>query len=331
VGIVASDTPPPVLRGAPRTATLPPSMEREGGHDEVRQTEDPAPRGRIWLLALGAGLGLAAAASGLIVPAPGTRGALPDDAVARVNGTIIQQSDYDRLLAGLASDKRNPIDDASRRHVLDRMIDEELLVQRGLDLGLAHYDRRVRANLTGNLLDSIVSTAEQREPEPDALRKFYAEQRDFFARPGRFHVRQVFIRIPLGGDEDALRARAAEAVAALRDGAAFEAVAAEYGDQQISPLPDAELPALKLREYIGPTGLDHVLALQVGETSQAVRSGAGLHIFRLVSMRPPSVPPFAEIEAQVRSEWRRRTGDRALRAYLDQLREEADIVTRPQP
>ena len=38
---------------------------------------------------------------------------------------------------GVEGDLRNPIDDAMRRRVLDRMIDEELLVQRALDLGLA--------------------------------------------------------------------------------------------------------------------------------------------------------------------------------------------------
>jgi parvulin-like peptidyl-prolyl isomerase len=281
-----------------------------------------------WLLALGAAAGLAAAASSLILPPEGSDGALPDDAIARVNGTIIQRVDYERLVAALARDKRNPIDDAAREHVLNRMIDEELLVQRGLELGLAHYDRRVRANLTSNLIDSVVSTAEEREPESSELRAFYDEQQGFFTRPGRYRVHQIFLRIPRAGDENEINARADEAIAALDEGQPFDEVAAAYGDGAISPLPDSELPALKLREYIGPTALDHVLALEVGETTAPVRSGAGLHILRLVAMRPTATPPFDEIEPQVRSEWRRRTGDRALRAYLDQLREEADIVLR---
>jgi len=296
------------------------------------QAQGPGPgtgsRRSRQLLALGAAVGLIAAASSLIVPPEGSEAPLPDDAIARVNGTIIQRVDYERLVAALASDKRNPIDDAAREHVLNRMIDEELLVQRGLDLGLAHYDRRVRANLTGNLIDSIVSTAEEREPESGELRAFYQENQDFFTRPGRYRVHQIYMRIPLAADEVAIRARADEAVAAIAEGRPFAEVAATYGDNAISPLPDAELPALKLREYIGPTALDHVLALEVGETSPPLRSGAGLHILRLVAKRPSATPPLDEIEPQIRSEWRRRTGDRALRAYLDQLRAEADIVTR---
>ena len=36
-------------------------------------------------------------------------------------------------------------------------------------------------------------------------------------------------------------------------------------------------------------------------------------------------PALDTIRQQVENEWRRRAGDRALRAYLDQLREEVDV------
>ena len=42
----------------------------------------------------------------------------------------------------------------------------------------------------------------------------------------------------------------------------------------------------------------------------------------------PYSTPLAEIEDLVRREWRRRAGDRALRGYLDQLREDGDVVVR---
>jgi parvulin-like peptidyl-prolyl isomerase len=57
-----------------------------------------------------------------------------------------------------------------------------------------------------------------------------------------------------------------------------------------------------------------------------VRSGTGYHLLQLVEHEPPRTPELQEIENQVRSEWQRRAGDRALRSYLDELRERADIV-----
>lgn len=284
-----------------------------------------AERRTLVLLALGAAAGLLAAAGAIVAPSSTMAPGLPDDAVAIVNGVVIREDDYARLLAGFESDTRGALDAEDRRHVLDRMIDEELLVQRALALGLAQVDRRIRADLTSALIASIVSTVEDRAPEPEELAAFYEEASEFFTRPGRLHVRQVFFRVPTGTDEAEVIARAEEARAALLAGRSLDDVRAELGDQPISPIPDTLLPALKLREYVGPTALRAALELETGEVSEPVRSGIGVHLLVVVARMAAVTPPLEEIEDQVRSEWRRRAGDRALRAYLDQLRDEGEV------
>ena len=84
---------------------------------------------------------------------------------------------------------------------------------------------------------------------------------------------------------------------------------------------------MKLREYVGPSALEAVLELETGQVSPPVQSGVGVHLLRLLEMQPPRTPAFDDIEAQIRSEFIRRAGDGALRNYLDQLREESDVVT----
>lgn len=278
-------------------------------------------------LAMGAALGLLVAALGVIGERPDVDD-LPTGAVARVGDVLIRVEDYERLVAGLESDRRDPVDAKLRRHVLERMIDEELLVQRAVELGLVDIDRRVRANLTSSMIQSIVDDAEEIEPSQRDLRSFYQEHANFFTSPGRLHVRQIFFRgrsAERGSGEE----RATAALAALAGGASFAAVREEHGDDEIAPLPDVLLPALKLREYIGPTALRRALELEPGATSEPVRSGTGVHILQLVDREPARTPPFETIEEQVRNEWRRRQGDRALRAYLDGLRDDFLVITRP--
>ena len=89
-----------------------------------------------FLLGLGAVAGLIAAALGLLLPDSSSNDPPEQEIVAIVNGDVILRDDYLRLLAGFERDARNPVDDKIRQHVLDRMIEEELLVQRALDLGL---------------------------------------------------------------------------------------------------------------------------------------------------------------------------------------------------
>jgi len=175
-------------------------------------------RRAIALLTVGALAGLAAAATGLLAQ---NRAAsvIPDGAVAAVNGTAVRRADYERAVEALAADRRSAVDDATKRHVLDRLVDEELLVQRALELGLARQDRRVRGDLVAALIESVTADADQREPDAAALRAFFDANRDYFARPGRLHVEGVFARS--SGDADgAALARARDAAARLRDGVA---------------------------------------------------------------------------------------------------------------
>jgi peptidylprolyl isomerase len=289
---------------------------------------DAAQTGRRarWLLAAGAVTGLAAAAAGLF---EGSRGEpLPEGAVARVNGAIIRVEDYERLLAALESDRRVPLGDEERRRVLDRLIEEELLVQHALALGLARSDRRVRADLVSAVLGSLTAASDGEAPGDDEVRDFYERNRDFFAGPGRLWVRQVFVAVD-GAGEAAASERARHAAQRLRAGEPIEAVRAELGSPEVAPLPDALLPPAKLREYLGPTALLAALDLEPGATSDPVRSAQGFHVLALVAREPGGTPPLEEILPQVRAELRRRADDRMLRERLDQLRAEAEVDLAP--
>jgi len=290
--------------------------------DESQVSGGRSARGTL-LLALGAGVGVVLAAVGLV---GGTAPvALGPDAVARVNGTPIRVEDYERTLAALANDRRDPLDDAARGRILDRLVDEELLVQRGLELGLAHHDARVRRDLVAAVMDAVVTGTEGAAPTPADLRDFYASHRERFVRPGRITLRQVWCRVASPDADEVARTRADAAARRLRGGEAFEAVRAALGDAELAPLPDGPLPAEKLLDYVGPTALATALALAPGAVSDPVRSGTGYHVLQLVAREEAASPPLEAVEAEVAAEMRREAGERALRAYLDELRTRADV------
>jgi hypothetical protein len=243
---------------------------------------------------------------------------LPEGAVAVVNGALVRTADYERAVAALEADRRNPVDEADRRFVLDRLVDEELLVQRALELGLARSDRVVRSQLVSALIDAVTAGAGQREPTREELRAFHAENGDWFAEPGRLHVRQLWVR---GQNAE----RAAAAATRLRTGEDFTAVAQALGDPPVAPLPDAPLPATKLVEYAGPAALEALRTLAPGGVSDPLPAAGGLQVLMLVAREPGAAAPFEAVEEEVRAEWRRRAGDEALRRYLEGLRGSAEI------
>ena len=93
-------------------------------------------RRALWLLGLGAAIGLSAAAGSLLLGERARVRELSGETVATVNGVPIRTSHFLRALEGLASDRREPLSEADRLHVLDRLIEEELLVQHSEGLSI---------------------------------------------------------------------------------------------------------------------------------------------------------------------------------------------------
>jgi parvulin-like peptidyl-prolyl isomerase len=244
-------------------------------------------------------------------------------AVARVNSEPIGVAEFERAVERLAEERREPLAADERAHVLERMIEEELLVQRGVDLGLLRSDRAVRAALVSAQIDAIVAEADSAQPSESELREFHARNAGYFTSPGRLHVRQIFFRVGPEALERAERARAR-----LEAGEDFAAVREQAGDPDLSGLPDGPLPAAKLRDYLGPTLAAGAGALPVG--GRSLQSAPdGIHLLELVAVQRGASESFESVREQVAAELRRRAGEQALRDYLDELRADAEIALAP--
>jgi hypothetical protein len=283
-------------------------------------------RGTV-LLAIGAAAGVVVAASGVVERRDANAMRVPDDAVATVNGEPIRRVDYQRALAAFASDRRDGRLDAElRRAVLDRLIDEELLVQRGLELRLAARDPMVRRNLSAAVIALLVARAEDDAADPDeaVLRAFYRDNRSLFRSPELVRVQQAFFGNRESGGSSAAAERAKAARARLDRGESFAAVMAD-ADETTYELPNSLIPLDKLREYVGPTATRAVAGLEPGQHTEPLAGISGHSILRLVALRPGSARSFESVRALVREEYRRNAGDARVRKVLADRREMAEI------
>jgi hypothetical protein len=275
----------------------------------------PSERRSLVLLSAGAVAGLALAA-GELVWRPVAGAAVPADAVAVVNGVAISRVDFEQALAAVATDRQRGLRGGDAERVLARLIDEELLLQRALALGLVRHEPRVRGQLVSTMIDTVLAEAGSREPSEEELRSFYEQHGDYFGQPGRL---RVVHRAVAGTD-----GQAREQAVAL--GAALERGETPTASPSVVTAPGALLPAGKLEQYLGPTVLEAALRLPVGGVSQPIASGGAYHVIRVVEREPAVVREFETVRAAVRAEVVRRRGETALREYLEQLRSQADIA-----
>jgi hypothetical protein len=241
------------------------------------------------------GLLLAGLAAGALMAAIGLRAApgpaLPPEAVARVADRLILREAWQRAIAAVAADRRTPLTAADERHILERLVDEELLVQHGVALGLVENDARLRSTLVSEVMQAATQAA-RAEPDEAQLRAFHDAQPALFAPAARLRVRAWRV--------DAAGARAP-----------FE-----------PRVPDTLLPVAALRTYLGPTLARRALALAPG----AVDPGTDGVVLEVLEAQPAAAPPFEQIRAQVRGEFLRRADERAVRELLAQLRQRTPIA-----
>src|SRR5262245_19359900 len=193
----------------------------------VRGNEDGFPYARVmmettrwqkkghtpFIRSIGAAVGILLAMAGALVP---TTADFSGDVLARVNSKAITAHEVDFALRRLASDRRVAATREARREALRQLIDQELLIQRGVAIGLLDSDRRVRKMIATAMIDAIVAEVLAKEPTDEALRAFYEAHTASFTVPTRVHVQQIYCRG--SGDLTRARAQAEQASAAIAGG-----------------------------------------------------------------------------------------------------------------
>jgi len=269
-----------------------------------------------WLV-LGLVLGLLAVLASILTPS--SSGMSDMRVVALVNGTPIGREKYLAYLRALSIDRKDPIRPKDSEYILQRMIEEELLVQRGVEVGLLESDKRTRAALVNAMISMATTAAEAKAPSEEELDAFFQANIGYFSAGRRLRVRQMMI----AGEDSAGKAN--EAYQRLVDGDDFAAVKLEFGSDVALSVPDSLLPPAKLREYLGPTLLQTVFDQEAGFVSQPQLVDNGFRIAQLVDVEMSEPPTLEQVRAQVAAEYTRQAGDRTLREYLDWLKARADI------
>jgi len=102
--------------------------------------------------------------------------------------------------------------------------------------------------------------------------------------------------------------------------------ARSLAENEVISLPNTLLPAMKIREYIGPFLTQAALGLEEGEVSELIELDKQFHILISIRKMISSAPPLSEVSGEVESEYVRFKGEEMLDEYLEDLRNWYDVV-----
>ena len=274
---------------------------------------------------------LAAVAMGALLAACGEvesgerKATPPPGVVASVNGHAIRRDAFEHYVESAAAGGEAAAFDAeARRGLLLRMVDEELLFQRGIALGLHRRDPAAHRAILSAVIALGTSEGESDEPEEATLRSHYQANASRFSGPERFAVEVVHVSDRGRADAEA-RSEAEEVANGLREGVDVEAVLASHPYSSAVATPAQPLPLVSVAQRAGPAAASAVLQLSPGDVSDPVRDEAGYTVVALRERHPPEAAPFDDVRDDVRSAYLRQRRVQELRDTLDALHREADI------
>jgi parvulin-like peptidyl-prolyl isomerase len=303
--------------------------------DEFFDVSKPSNRRSMVFLACGALIGLAIAGYGLFT-AKGTRSrGVPAEAVALVNQRQILRSDFMTQTETQYSVQFAQTTREQRKKILEDMIDEELLMQRGLEIDLPSYDPDVRNALVAGVELEVTADVVAQQPTSEELHAYYQRHRSRYSSEGLMQLRDLVVRTDASRSAAAAHAVAINAAAEIRAGHPLDEVIKRYGLVDSGRFMAAGHTDLgDIFEFAVRAKLDDALynalsPLKDGAVSDPVDESEGVHLIVMIKRRLPVSQTFEQASNRVWADVKREAEAKVRAANLVYLHGRADIVVAP--
>ena len=241
---------------------------------------------------------------------------LPNDVIAIVNDKIIPSERYRTVIQLIENDKRDDLTEADRKMALDRIIEEELLVQYAYQNGFLEADDLLRKSIVRSVVDSIVEQSVSVIPDEDELQDFYKDNLPVFTLDEQY-------RVVILSSQYLLDIKTAKEI--WQESYDIQKLEIDIPSIRHLGIPSGFISKLRLGSLIGPLLRDVVLSLRIGETSKAIETIYGYTIVTLVDKKDKIIPEYSDIKEVVLQEYRRRQRENILEELLSDLRRQSDI------
>jgi len=220
--------------------------------------------------------------------------------VAAPRTVTIATSDVDAARAQFrAASKREP-SPPELADLVQGVISEELLFREGMALGLDRDDGVVRRRVIEKMTALARPTAPDSDPPRAALARHYETYRHRFVQPAAVSFEQLYFDPGRHGDATAA---ASKALATLTNADAAQPAPDGTGDASVLPAAMKRRSQLELAHLLGEGFAAAVFAAPVGRWHGPVASRHGVHLVRIIARDAEKLPPFEDVEKQVRADW----------------------------
>ena len=233
-----------------------------------------------------------------------------DQAIARVGEKEISLQRFEEIIKVLDDQSKTELTLEKKNLIRERLIDEELLIQRAIELDLVRNDSLVKGNVIQTMFQYIIKSSELAEPSEAELREYFTREKNYFSSGRRYKLKNYTFR-NLDDAETAIN---------LLNQSDLESFLKLVETESAIDLPNVFLSTQKIRDYLGPKVLDELPSLEKGGFSNIFEINEVPSIVICIDILLDNNPKFEEIAEQIKNKFIRDREDSLVKEYIENLR-----------
>ncbi len=233
-----------------------------------------------------------------------------NQAIARVGEKEISRQRFEEIIKVLDDQSTSELTLEKKNLIRERLIDEELLIQRAIELDLIRNDSLVKGNVIQTMFQYIINSSELAEPSETELRDYFNKEKNYFSSGKRYKLRNYTFR-NLGDAEIARNSLTQNN---------FENFLKLVETENTIDLPNVFLTPQKIRDYLGPKILEELPSLEKGGFSNIFEINQVPSIVICIDILLDNNPKFEEIIEQIKNKFLRDREDSLVKEYIKNLR-----------
>jgi peptidyl-prolyl cis-trans isomerase SurA len=241
-----------------------------------------------------------------------------------VNEELIVQAAESSKIEVEASEVQAAIDEIKQQNNLDDAGFAQVLAAQGFTL--ANYKHEIRRQLLRfRAVNQLVAPKVTITDED--VRARYDEMQRRSAAVSAVQLAHMLFRLtehPTQQQLDEAKDKAAKAIARVKAGETFEAVALQVSEDDSTKTTGGQLGWFQ-RGSIQPEWEAIVFSMEKGDVRGPVSGPQGLHVFQVTDVKNTALKPYAEMKEQIKRDLHRREMDKQTQTWIEELRKKAYI------
>lgn len=240
------------------------------------------------------------------------------NAVALVNDMTISEDQYIKYISTLGIDVIDENDEELLEIVLEKMIEEELLLQKGIELELHKFDIQIRKAIIQQVINSVLLQNEEEVTEKE-LREYYKNNKKKYQLSKLIHLDIIFLNSQREEDINLLL----EAISTI----GFEESKKQFHQELFFSIPNRLISIKDCNQLLGNNICKDIFELNLNDISNPIKYENGFLIIQIRNTNSDikDIDLFNRLYDKILFDFKNSKDDKYFKDYIQYLKENANI------